>query len=80
MYQKMKLTNLRQFETSKEEMNYLKGGNESPEQAPPWVCYPFCQCDSYCIGSQNADNVYKNTRDSSRNGGVGSNVVHTLLW
>jgi natural product precursor len=47
MKNKMKLTDLRHVETSKEEMNYIKGG-DGVEEGIPW-CSPGCNCTASCI-------------------------------
>ena len=67
MYQKMKLTNLRQFETSKEEMGFIKGGDD-PKRG--FLCSAGCGCTSACMienqdQEQNFTLVSNHTNNSS---------------
>ncbi|MDR0207378.1 MAG: hypothetical protein LBI45_09010 [Bacteroidales bacterium] len=48
MNKKFKLTNLRHFETSKEEMGLIKGGDEDPERKD-WLCSAGCDCTTSCF-------------------------------
>lgn len=50
MKSKMKLTDLRHLETSKDEMKFIKGGDD-PEQGP-LLCQWACECVSSCIQDQ----------------------------
>jgi len=75
MKRKMKLTDLRQVETSKEEMGFVKGGNE---EGPP--CSGACGCGCYCQNSQlTSDQNYENLRNSDRNGTVTSKIGDVII-
>jgi len=71
MKRKMKLTDLRQVETSKEEMGFVKGGNE---QAP--ICIFACSCECKCTNSElPSDATHDFGRNSTRDGsGLGKTV------
>jgi len=75
MKRKMKLTDLRHVETSKEEMNYLKGG-EDPEKGPLcWGCMCSCQCSNENTGEITGGNNMRN----ARNNGTSSWVIDKLI-
>ena len=57
----MKLTDLRQVETSKEEMGFVKGGDEQS-----CLCCPACSCE--CDTSTNSDSTKKSARNGSKLG------------
>ena len=69
MNRKIKLTELRQLETSKEEMDFVKGGTDSI------FCKSACHCESSCTGNANDAHVQQHP-NSSRNAQNNS----TLGW
>ena len=62
MKQKMKLTDLRHVETSKEEMNHIKGG----EQGQLCVgCTCVCSCSNdKTVSTQNSTSTSRSSRDN----------------
>jgi len=73
MKRKMKLTDLRQVETSKEEMGFVKGGEEL-EKGIPW-CIAGCDCTTACIIQNGDKNDNSETMTSTRTGGSAMNLV-----
>jgi natural product precursor len=67
MKKKIKLTNLRHLETSKEEMKHLKGGDD-PEQGCS-VCSAGCDCTTACYIELNdrEQNIRLVTNDATGN-------------
>jgi len=81
MYQKMKLTNLRHLETSKEEMGFLKGGDgdDDPELGAR-TCRWACDCSVACIvGQDNQQTTFNDKRDNTSAHSFASANVDTLL-
>ncbi|MCL2510537.1 MAG: TIGR04149 family rSAM-modified RiPP [Bacteroidales bacterium] len=76
MKRKIKLTDLRHVETSKEEMNHIKGGEEMGPLC--WGCKCVCECSNENIANTNATN----NGNSARNNGSSSwwiDVVITVV-
>jgi len=82
MYQKMKLTNLRHLETSKEEMGFLKGGDgdDDPEKGPK-TCGWACDCSVACINNvNNQQEVFDEKKRSTAGSSHASANVDNLIF
>jgi len=82
MYQKMKLTDLRHLETSKEEMGFLKGGDgdDDPELGAK-TCRWACDCSVACIvGENNQQTTFNDKRDNTAAHSHASANVDSLIW
>jgi len=80
MYQKMKLTNLRHLETSKEEMGFIKGGDDDPELGPK-TCGWACDCSVACIvGENNQQTTYNDKKNNTAGNSHASANVDNLIF
>jgi len=70
----MKLTDLRQAETSKEEMKFVKGGTEGSA-----VCGNSCACECKCTSGSPSETTQSSNQSSNRNNGDVSWYIGTAL-
>ena len=76
MKRKMKLTDLRHAEASKEDMKLIKGGEGNLENGP--LCFG-CSCSCSCSGSNTSKDDQSNGRKGNKNNGGVSEVVDSAI-
>jgi natural product precursor len=79
MEKKLKLTDLRHLEASKEEMKFIKGGDD-PEQGPLF-CRPACDCTISCVDElNNRQSAFENERHSQSGRSTMSSAVDVGIF
>ena len=78
MSKKIRLTNLRHLETSKDEMGHVKGGDD-PEKGPV-TCRAACDCSTSCIIELNEqEKKFRLIRNNESGGSKLSGLIDGLL-
>ena len=80
MKRKMKLTDLRHVETSKEEMSFVKGGDGSENGPLCWGCSCSCNCSGNNSSSENSTNNGSSNQNGSTSGVVTDIIIKVLSF